>query len=258
MRQNLLLIHGNGGANARFQLMLAHARTQSSEIRMHLPLLPGFEGRPLTPTTDTWALFIDALGQVVATAPREKWILYGHGIGGSMLLEWAARDWILPDGSTFQPDQIIMHSIIGASLQARWFPKLMKWYPMRRFIHWLIYQPVLRPRWEKRLFLQPESIPAELRTQFFEDYRTCAAFEVLFDLITPSWYRKVQEKTKEIPFYFLWGGQERVVAANFLDFWRNDYSAAEFEVVEDWDHFPMLETPVAFYDKLMHIIKSKA
>lgn len=256
MRQNLLLIHGNGGANARFQLMLEYARTQSPELRMHLPLLPGFEGRPLPPSQDVWALFIEALGRVVATAPDEQWILYGHGIGGSMLLEWAARDWILPNGKTFQPDQIIMHSIIGASLQARWFPKLMKLYPMRRFIHWLIYQPALRPRWEKRLFLEPQNIPAALRTRFFEDYRACAAFEVLFDLITPRWYKKVQAKTHKEPFYFLWGGQERVVAANFLDFWRNDYPAAQFEVVEDWDHFPMLETPKAFYHKLMDIIQT--
>ena len=173
MRKNLLLIHGNGGANARFQLVLEHARSQAPDIRLHLPLLPGFEGRPLPDSSDTWALFMDALGQVVATAPEEEWILYGHGIGGSILLEWATRSWILPDGKTFQPKQVIMHSIIGASLQARWFPKLMKWYPLRRFIHWLIYQPVLRKRWEKRLFLNPEAIPQSLRTQFFEDYRFC-------------------------------------------------------------------------------------
>ena len=66
----------------------------------------------------------------------------------------------------------------------------------------------------------------------------------------------MQLKTWQAPFYFLWGGQERVVAANFLDFWRNDYPAAQFEVVTDWDHFPMLETPVAFYNKLMDIIQT--
>jgi pimeloyl-ACP methyl ester carboxylesterase len=149
-----------------------------------------------------------------------------------------------------------MHSIIGASLKARMFPKIMRFQPFRHFIHWMIYQPWMRKRWEQRLFLKPEAIPKKLRDQFFEDYRGCAAFPVLFDLINPVWYDAVQKATSEAPFYFIWGDKERVVAAKYLDFWQKDYPNATFEVVDGWDHFPMLETAEHYYDKLAALVTS--
>ena len=249
------MLHGNGGARARFQLFAERLREKDADlVDLHLPALPGFEGRPLDDVEAYWDQFLAPLIQTVEKDPSADWVLYGHGIGGSMLLEWAARGWTLSDGSSFQPRLVIMHSIIGASLQARWFPKVMRFKWMRHLIHQLIYAPSLRPRWERRLFLEPDKIPQALKDRFFEDYKYCAAFPVLFDLITPGWYAQVQAKLDQADFYFLWGGKERVVAADYLSYWRRDFPNSQFTTIPDWDHFPMLEQNEAFYKTIMTLI----
>lgn len=251
MAYNLLMVHGNGGASTRFQLFVEKVAQAGAPLRVYLPEIPGFEGRPLPKTSDYWSLFLRELGQVVLSDRSAPWIIYGHGIGGSILLEWAARNWILPDRSFFRPQQIILHGVIGASLEQRLFPKVMRWKPVRYLLHRLVYTSWLQPVWERRLFLQPDAIPKDLRDQFFRDYRHCQAFPVFFDLITPEWYRQVQSVTAWESFHFIWGSEERVVAAKFLDYWKKDYPNATFEVVEGWDHFPMLEQVDEFYEKIM-------
>ena len=229
---NLLLLHGNGGANSRFRLVAElHLERGDRSKTLHLPLLPGFEGRPLVrDKKDEWRPFLEALAHVVSKEAEQEWVFYGHGIGGSILLEWAARNWqYAPEG--FQPKQIVLHAPIGASLEHRFFPKLMKPKPVRKLIHWMIYQPWLRKRWKKKLFLHPERIPRDLIVRFFVDYKNCEAFPLFFDLITPSWYRKVQSKLKDQKFYFLWGEKERVVASQYLDYWRRDFPKSDFEIV---------------------------
>ena len=253
MSSNILMIHGNGGANTRFQLFVEQVQQKGAPIQVFLPELPGFEGRPLPVSKDYWLVFLRELGQLILSDREASWIIYGHGIGGSLVLEWAARNWILPDWTFFRPQQVILHGIIGASLEQRLFPKVMKWKPLRHFLHRMIYTSWMQPVWERRLFIQPESIPKPLRNQFFADYRGCAAFPVFFDLITPAWYRQVQNVTVAEPFHFIWGSKERVVAAKFLDYWKKDYPNATFEVVEGWDHFPMLEQSEAFYHKIMEL-----
>jgi pimeloyl-ACP methyl ester carboxylesterase len=251
MSSNILMIHGNGGANTRFQLFVEQVRQEEAPIKVFLPELPGFEGRPLPESKDYWSLFLKTLGQLILSDRQASWIIYGHGIGGSLVLEWAARNWILPDRTFFRPQQVILHGIIGASLEQRLFPKLMQWKPLRHFLHRMIYASWLQPVWERRLFIRPQAIPQSLRNQFFTDYKNCAAFPVFFDLITPAWYRQVQKATVAEPFHFIWGSKERVVAAKFLEYWKKDYPNATFEVVEGWDHFPMLEQPEAFYQKML-------
>ncbi|HQU60364.1 MAG: alpha/beta hydrolase [Phaeodactylibacter sp.] len=254
---NLLLIHGNGGARARFRPFLDLLEQKGpASLQAVVPELPGFEGRPLPPGDGSWGPFIEALQSAVYAKKDEPWILYGHGIGGSLLLEWAARGWLLPDGSQFQPQHIILHACIGASLEHRFFPKLMKPRPVRRLMQQLIAWPALQPLWERRLFQNPANIPATLRRQFFRDYQTCAAFSVFFDLITPSWYRKVQQKVKKERFYFIWGEQERVVASKYLTYWQQGFPNATFDIIPGWDHFPMLDHPEAFYEKIISVILS--
>ncbi|MEN0003904.1 MAG: alpha/beta hydrolase [Bacteroidota bacterium] len=252
---NLLLVHGNGGANARFQLFTAKAEAQNAPYTIHLPKLPGFEGRPLPETGEPWSWFLEALAEAVEGVAGE-WVYYGHGIGGSILLEWAKRGWRNQAGEAFVPKEVILHGIIGASLQYRFFPKLMKPKLMRNLIHYLISAPFLQQRWEKKLFLYPERIPADLRQQFFADYKRCAAFPVFFDLITPAWYSEVQAAIGNQPFHFLWGSRERVIASKFLAYWKNDFPNARFTIIEGWDHFPMLEQVDEFYTELTTLIET--
>lgn len=220
-----------------------------------IPQLPGFAGRPLPADAPYWDQFMLALGKTVAHAPEANWVLYGHGIGGSLLLEWAARNYALPDGTHLQPEQVILHAPIGASLEHRFFPKLMKPAFIRHFMHWLIYQPAMQSIWEQRLFLYPDQIPADLRRQFFADYRTCAAFPVFFDLITPTWYRQTQQQLQNGTFHFIWGERERVVASKYLAFWERDFPQATVEIIPEWDHFPMLEQLEEFTHKMVQLIQ---
>ncbi len=244
----LLLVHGNGGGNSRFARIRPQLdHSTSVAVRPVFPNLPGFEGRPLPEADDGWAPFLEALDRALPDRSG-NWVLYGHGIGGSLLLEWAARG--LPEG--LQVRQVLLHAPIGASLQYRFFPKLMRPKPIRRLLHWLIYQPALQGLWERRLFSNPEQIPREFRRQFFQDYRHCAAFEPFFDLITPEWYQSVLRRLPpDLPVYFWWGADERVVAAKHLEHWQSDFPNAPVEIIPGWDHFPMLDHPEAFANRLL-------
>lgn len=250
----ILMVHGNGGGNSRFtRIRPLLEQPPYQHIRANFPVLPGFEGRPFPSSPpDPWQPFLQAFVSALPAA-HSHWIYYGHGIGGSLLLEWAARGF--PGAAP--PRLLLLHAPIGASLEYRFFPKLMRPMPMRRFIHWLIYQPPLQAKWEKRLFLEPDRIPAALRKRFFQDYRHCSAFELFFDLITPAWYQSVlQRLPAQLPIAFWWGSAERVVAAEHLKYWQNDFPNASVQIIDGWDHFPMLETPKAFVEQLRRSLTS--
>ncbi|MEL7121379.1 MAG: alpha/beta hydrolase [Bacteroidota bacterium] len=256
MKKKILMLHGNGGAASRFQLIVEDWAKKSSDIEVVIPRLSGFEGRPIDEPVK-WDTFIDDLKKEVQKDMDAIWIFYGHGIGGSILLEWARKDWTLADSLNANPQLVILNGPIGASLEHRFFPKLMKPKIMRNIMHWLIYQKWLQPIWEKRLFLVPENIPIPIRNQFFADYASCKAFPHFFDLITPSWYKGLVPDLKDKSFYFLWGKKERVVASKFLDLWRKDFPYSKFEIVDEWDHFPMLDDPPSFQDKILQIIEQE-
>ncbi len=247
----VLLLHGNGGGRTRFLPLLELYQQRQAPFTLHLPALPGFDGRPWpSGAADAWEPMLKALQAVVAQQPGADWVLYGHGVGGSLLLEWASRGWALPGQLQWEPKKVVLHGIIGASLEHRLFPKMMKPRLARTIMQHLIAWPLLRPVWERRLFQSPSQIPEEVRRQFFRDYAQCAAFPIFFDLITPSWYRQVQQSLSKAYFHFIWGSHERVVAARYLKYWEEDFPNARFEVVAGWDHFPMLDEPQAFYDYL--------
>lgn len=251
----LLLIHGNGGASSRFNSLLEiYNQQEEKKFVPYIPQLPGFENRPIEDSTKGWDIFISALQSTVEEAGPENWFLYGHGIGGSMLLEWAARGWGLPSDSEWKPKFVMLHAPVGASLSERWFPKVMKNRSIRALIHWMIYQNWLRSFWEKKLFLEPKNIPLKIRQQFFQDYKECRAFPIFFDLITTSWYKETKAKIKDESFYFIWGKLERVIASQYISLWKRDFPNAIFDVVENWDHFPMLDNPKDFYQKIESIL----
>ena len=257
MKTYLLLLHGNGGARARFQLLFNYQDYFSPGYEMVVPALPGFEGRPyIYDHEDQWRPFLKALGEVVkkkgASVP---WIVYGHGIGGSMLMEWASRNWEIEGVQGWRPKHVILHGCIGASLHKRWFPALMRPFWLRQWLQILVSNPKLQPVWERKLFLHPKAIPVSLKKQFFQDYRECAAFPYFFDMITISWYREVQSRIGDRPFYFLWGDQERVVASTHLPLWKAGFPNSTFDIHNGWDHFPMLEDASTFARKLRTIME---
>lgn len=252
---HVLILPGNGGSRTRFEPLLGILADAHPHLQPVIPALRGFDGRPLPPSTDYWT---DFLVDIEACLPPEEegadWVFYGHGIGGSLLMELAARGYRLPSGRVLTPRRLILHSVIGASLHQRFFPKLMRPPWVRGLIQRLIVARWMQPIWERRLFRQPAQIPAALRRQFFADYARCAAFPVFFDLITVAWYRRVQATWPVAPPYLLWGGQERVVQARYLTLWQADFPQATIETVPDWDHFPMLDNPADFARKFVTLV----
>lgn len=252
---HLLLLHGNGGGYTRFVPFLELFKNRpQTDFRAIVPELPGFDGRPLPSAQPGWAPFLEALQRTIAQHPNARWVYYGHGIGGSLLLEWARQGWIMPGGGSAPPEKTILHGCIGASLEHRFFPKLMRPMPIRRLMQRIIAWPPLRPVWEKRLFQYPQRIPEKVRQQFFQDYSRCAAFPVFFDLITPDWYQRIKKELSASDFHFIWGSEERVVAARYLRLWKQDFPRSTFDIVEGWDHFPMLDEPELFLEKIISIL----
>jgi len=251
---HVLLLHGNGGSRTRFQPLLAQLHQGHPEVQAVIPKLSGFDGRPLPPDRDYWDLFLSEIEQALGDAGAKDWVFYGHGIGGSLLMELAGRGYAFPSGQTVVPRRVILNSVIGASLHKRFFPQLMKPLGVRKTMQQLVAAPLLQPIWEQRLFQHPGRIPYPLRQQFFADYAQCEAFPVFFDLITAEWYRALLPRIDQQPFHFLWGSHERVVQAKYLKLWRNDFPRATFEVIEGWDHFPMLDQPEEFTAKFVKLL----
>jgi pimeloyl-ACP methyl ester carboxylesterase len=254
---NVLILHGNGGSRTRFIPLLRSLILHHPEIHPVIPKLSGFDGRKLIVKTNYWDLFLEEIREAVGDRINEEWVLYGHGIGGSILLELAGRDFRFPGGEQLRVTQTILHAPIGATLQYRRFPSLMKPRLVRTLGKWLLTRKLLRPLWVKRLFQRPEAIPPYLLEQFFQDYTRCRAFGVFFDMITPDWYQELRNKLTDKRFYFLWGADERVIQVKHLAHWQNDFFHSEFDIVPDWDHFPMLEDSEAFTEKFVEMVSQK-
>ncbi|MEL6674993.1 MAG: alpha/beta hydrolase [Bacteroidota bacterium] len=253
----ILLVHGNGGSRTRFEPSIPMLQAALPNSRMFIPSLSGFDGRPLPKSDNYWDVFIQELSETVEPEREAEWVLYGHGIGGSLLMEWGARGFPLQGGGKLKVSKVILHSIIGAALEVRFFPQLMKTRPVRWLMKKAIVSRLLRPIWIRRLFRHPENIPSALRNQFFEDYRSCDAFSVFFDLIVPEWYQAVRPSLQQLPLIFLWGEKERILKAEHLPLWKQDFPQAQFEVVPSWDHFPMLDEPEDFVRKFVLLATSR-
>ncbi len=257
MIPHLLLMHGNGGSRTRFLPALKEIESRFPNQPLVIPQLSGFDGRWLPDSNKYWDVFLNDLYESVSDLLEVPWILYGHGIGGSLLMELASRNFVFPNGKVMPVKGVILHSVVGPALERRVFPNVMKPKWVRKVAQQLITWPYLRSFWEKRLFQHPEALSLDLRQQFFEDYAHCTAFPVFFDLITAEWYRRVRSVCRDYPFYFLWGNKERVLNVKLLQYLQADFPYSRFEVKTGWDHFPMMENPEEFVATLIPIAREK-
>jgi pimeloyl-ACP methyl ester carboxylesterase len=224
----ILALHGNGGGANRFALLRAFL---PPDVQLEALTLPGFAAEPLLPHLRTMADFASHVARIARYLPRPL-VLLGHGIGGSLALEFAQGHASLIDG-------LLLHAPVGARLDRRWFPRLMSPRWVRRTGQRAFASPWLRPLWRRLLFSRP--VAPHILDRFFDEYRHAEAFSLMFDLITPAWFVSLQPTA--VPATLLWGRRERVLDPS---------QAAEFErlllngrsrVVPEWDHFPMLEQP---------------
>jgi pimeloyl-ACP methyl ester carboxylesterase len=240
----LILLHGNGGGAARFERLAAH---WPPGLEVVTPELPGFGARGGAAVEGlTMADYAREVAACVRACPRPR-VLLGHGIGGSFALAALQLDADLVDG-------VVLHAPVGADLDTRRFPKLMRPRWVRRMVQWGLASRWSRPWLRRRLFVEPNDLPAEVEARFFGDYRRCSAFGHVFDLITADWFRSL--RAVPVPAVLLWGLGERVLAPSQAERFLVPLPSAELRTVEGWGHFPMLESPAAYAEVVVETVQS--
>ncbi|MDA0374534.1 MAG: alpha/beta hydrolase [Planctomycetota bacterium] len=230
----LVALHGNGGGAARFARVASH---WPEGLRVEVPELPGFGARGGEAVSHLQMEdYAREVIRFVEACDRPR-VLLGHGIGGAFALAALQLSPDLADG-------IVLHAPVGAHLDQRRFPKLMRPRLVRRLARTVLTSRLSRPWLRRRLFVDPTTIPAAIETGFFGDYRRCSAFGHVFDLITARWFESLEPV--RVPAVLLWGLEERVLAPSQAEAFRVPLPLASLRTVEGWGHFPMLETPESY------------
>ncbi len=227
----IIAVHGNGGGSFRFSLV---AERTPADIRFVAPDLPGFGTAGRLTGLPSMRAYAEWLADVVRQTARPR-VLLGHGIGGAFVLEMLQRHRALVDA-------VILHAPVGALLGQRRFPSLMRPQVMRWLAQQLLATPLLRPLWRRWFFRAP--VADHVVERFFDNYGRCAAFGLMFDLITPRWFNSLAPV--RVPTVLLWGGRERVLAPSQAAAYAGVLPDAEVVVEPTWDHFPMLDAPRAY------------
>lgn len=234
----LIAIHGNGGGGFRFDRILPY---MPDHVDFLAPTLPGFADTPLDPALNTMRAFADHIQGIVSTVERPT-VLLGTGIGGSFLLEYVQHYADAIDG-------VILHAPVGTRLDTRRFPWLMKLPGMRAFGKGLFSSRLSRPLFKRLLFADHAALPAEYVTRFFDEYRQCEAFGLMFDLITADWYNGLAPR--EVPAALLWGAEDRVLNVDHVEDYRQLLPRNRVDIVEGWHHFPMIDDPASYAERIV-------
>lgn len=228
---SLVAIHGNGGGAFRFAQV---AERMPPLVRFVAPDLPGFgsASRPTPLPT------MRAYGEWVATTVEQlPWprVLLGHGVGAAFVLEMLQRHADLVDA-------VILQSPVGAALHRRALPRVLRPRMMRWVAQRALASRVLRPVWRRAFFTAP--VPAHIERKFFRNYRQCAAFAPVFDLVSPRWFASLSPVA--LPAVLLWGARERMLSPRHAEAYRALLPNATTVVEPGWDHFPMVDAPTDY------------
>lgn len=234
----IIAIHGNGGGGFRFSRLFQFMPTR---VRLVAPTLPGFSNRPSDPSLTDLKRYADNIVEMVSNEAPPR-ILLGHGIGATILLEFAQQHASLADG-------FIFHAPVGSSLKSRFFPNLMKIPMAPQFGRYLFSEPLLRPIFRSLVFSR--KVPADFCDKFFDEYRACSVFEQMFDIITPEWFALL--KPISTPSALLWGARDRAIRVNELEHFKPLLPNLQTKIVSSWAHFPMIEEPEEYASKIVSI-----
>lgn len=243
MPLTLVALHGNGGGGFRFERTCPFF---PADVNFVAPTLPGFAAKPRNPSLNSLEAYAAYIQHTIIPAHARPIVLLGHGIGGSIALEFGQH---FPDAI----DGLILHAPVGARLNQRWFPRLMALPGMRSLIQTLVAAPLMRPVFQRRLFMAPASIPSDYLTRFFAEYQHCTVFGQMFDLITAEWFATLQPI--DLPTVLLWGEEERVLGVDQLNEYRRLLPQHTICRIPDWDHFPMIETPQAYANTIVSLAR---
>lgn len=143
----IVALHGNGGGAFRFDRVKPY---MPNEVSFRAVTLPGFADVPRDPTLETMRDYAEDLYRLIAAEVRPL-ILLGHGIGGSITLEFGQHFASAVDG-------LILQAPVGARLASRFFPKLMALPGARRIGRRLFSARLAHPFFRRLLFSEP--VPA--------------------------------------------------------------------------------------------------
>ena len=159
----LVALHGNGGGGFRFDRIKPYL---PPEIQFQAVTLPGFAGEPPEPALRTLQDYANKLRVMIAGEARPV-VLLGHGIGGSIALEFVQHH-------AAEVDALILHAPVGTQLETRRFPRLMASPIVCQFGQWLFSSAIARPVFRRLLFSKP--VPSRYLDRFFNEYRQCTVF----------------------------------------------------------------------------------
>jgi pimeloyl-ACP methyl ester carboxylesterase len=239
----VVALPGNGGGAFRFERIKPYL---PAGIRFQAITLPGCAGSPRNPALQSLRDYANHLRSVIAPEPRPL-ILLGHGIGGSLALEFAQHFAADIDG-------LILHAPVGARLESRLFPRLMRLPGARALGQWLFSARLTRPLFKRLLFSHP--VPPAYVDRFFDEYRRCAVFGQMFELITPAWFNSL--RPVDLPAALLWGERERILAVDQLNDYRALLPHHFSRTIPTWDHFPMIEQPEAYAAEMVDLAQTLA
>ena len=228
---SITAIHGNGGGGFRFDL----ARPLfPNNINFYNPSLPGFDCNKSQDKKLTIKEYADWLADYLVDIPRPN-ILMGHGLGGVFVLEFLQKYAYLVDG-------VILHSIVGANLNKRLFPKLMKLPKVAFLIKNLIASPAFRLIISRKFF--QNKIDTNYEKLFFEAFGKCDVFENMFQIINYSWFKSLLKI--HLPTIFLWGEKDWILKPNEISELQSLFPYSSKLIITDWDHFPMIDKPESY------------
>jgi pimeloyl-ACP methyl ester carboxylesterase len=236
----VVALPGNGGGAFRFERIKPYL---PGGVHFQAITLPGYAGSPRHPVLCSLYDYAKYLRGMIAPEPRPL-ILLGHGSGGSLALEFAQHFAADIDG-------LILHAPVGARLESRLFPRLMSLPGARTLGQWLFSARLTRPLFKRLIFSHP--VPPAYVDRFFDEYRRCAVFGQMFELITPAWFNAL--RPVDLPAVLLWGERERILAVDQLNDYRALLPHHLSRTIPAWDHFPMIEQPEAYAHEIVELAR---
>ena len=240
---NVLFIHGNGGSPARFEALSAHIGRLRPRWRIVVAELSGFGGKELPKAEHYWNVWLADLFRAVEGRTQEPWCIFAQGAGCALVLELSARGWEFPNGYFLRPRKTILYGGAGVAGERNWLYGVFHWPPAARMLQRVLSMGFLRKMWAKRFLSEKTAQEDAIVGRFFLDVKECQAFTLPFELISRTWYAETRAAAWHQRFLMVWGGQDRLSRSQSAARWKKDFPKSEFQVVEQWGHFPMLDDP---------------
>jgi pimeloyl-ACP methyl ester carboxylesterase len=235
----VIAVHGNGGGAFRFDRVETFIPPDISFVPI---TLPGFAAVPRDPRLATVGDYADHLAQV-CSAYRNP-IVLGHGIGGSIALDMAQRHHTNLGG-------LILQAPVGPNLNKRKLPFVMNLPGVKPLAKQLIASRVLRPVWRKKFFAP--DVPQAFADQFFNEYRQCSVFAQMFTIINQQWWDSL--RPTPVKTILWWGDQESLLGLDLAAEFKRVTPNSTLVVEPGWDHFPMVDTPEEYANRLSELVR---